>query len=117
MQPVVKEVEKLLLLLLLGLGISFQFPHLNSPSFLDPQPVEAVDIPTITNIHPNRSVVWPDEVLRLKGKGLPVFGAPMHGDLKIRLQVRIPEKLTSEEKGLYKQLRDKIRPGKKHWWE
>jgi molecular chaperone DnaJ len=59
----------------------------------------------------------PDEVLRLKGKGLPVFGAPMRGDLKIRLQVRIPDKLTSEEKTLYKQLRDKIKPGKKHWWE
>lgn len=59
----------------------------------------------------------PDEVLRLKGKGLPVFGAPMHGDLKIRLQVHIPEKLTSQEKELYKQLRDKIKPGKKHWWE
>jgi len=28
----------------------------------------------------------PDEVLRLKGKGLPVFGAPMRGDMNIRLR-------------------------------
>ena len=59
----------------------------------------------------------PDEVLRLKGKGLPVFGAPMRGDLNIRLQVHIPEKLTSEEKELYTQLREQTGYTKKHWWE
>ena len=59
----------------------------------------------------------PDEVLRLKGKGLPVFGAPMRGDLKIRLQVHIPKKLTSAEKELYTQLREKRGHTKKHWWE
>ena len=59
----------------------------------------------------------PDQVLRLKGKGLPVFGAPMRGDLKIRLQVHIPERLTSEEKELYRQLREKSGHTKKHWWE
>lgn len=55
----------------------------------------------------------PDEVLRLKGKGLPVFGARMHGDLNIRLQVHIPEKLSAEEKALYTQLRDVSKHGKK----
>ena len=59
----------------------------------------------------------PDEVLRLKGKGLPVFGAPMHGDLNIRLQVHIPQKLTSEEKTLYLQLREKGGRTKKRWWQ
>ena len=58
----------------------------------------------------------PDEILRLKGKGLPVFGAPMRGDINIRLQVHIPEKLTSEEKELYSQLRDKSKQTKKRWW-
>lgn len=58
----------------------------------------------------------PDEILRLKGKGLPVFGAPMRGDINIRLQVHIPEKLTSEEKELYAQLRDKGKQTKKRWW-
>ena len=59
----------------------------------------------------------PDEVLRLKGKGLPVFGAPMHGDINIRLQIHIPEKLTAEEKDLYSQLREKSKQPKKHWWK
>lgn len=48
----------------------------------------------------------PDEVLRLQGKGLPVFGARMHGDINIRLQVRVPEKLSGEEKELYTKLRN-----------
>ena len=59
----------------------------------------------------------PDEVLRLKNKGLPVFGAPMRGDLNIRLQVHIPEKLSAEEKELYKQLREMSKHEKKHWWK
>ena len=59
----------------------------------------------------------PDEVLRLKSKGLPVFGAPMRGDINIRLQVHIPEKLTAEEKELYKQLRGMSKHEKKHWWK
>jgi molecular chaperone DnaJ len=59
----------------------------------------------------------PDEVLRLKGKGLPVFGAKMHGDLNIRLQVHIPEKLTAEEKTLYSQLREMNKHSKKRWWQ
>ena len=49
----------------------------------------------------------PDDVMRLKGKGLPVFGAKMYGDINIRLQVHVPEKLSSEEKELYEQLRGK----------
>ena len=55
----------------------------------------------------------PDEVLRLKGKGLPVFGADMHGDINIRLQVHIPEVLSVEEKKLYEQLRNKGKESKK----
>ena len=59
----------------------------------------------------------PDEVLRLKGKGLPVFGAAMQGNLNIRLQVYIPEKLSAEEKELYNQLRKLSKHHKKHWWQ
>jgi len=58
----------------------------------------------------------PDEVLRLKGKGLPVFGAQMHGDIYIRIQIHIPEKISAEEKELYKQLRQASKTDKKHWW-
>lgn len=52
----------------------------------------------------------PDEVLRLKGKGLPVFGARMHGDINIRLQVHVPEHLSERERELYQRLRDESKP-------
>lgn len=58
-----------------------------------------------------------DEVLRIKGKGLPVFGAQMKGDINIRLQLHVPEKLTSEEKSLYEKLRELGKIEKKHWWK
>ena len=58
-----------------------------------------------------------DEVLRIKGKGLPVFGAQMKGDINIRLQLHVPEKLTSEEKSLYEKLRELGKTEKKHWWK
>jgi len=59
----------------------------------------------------------PDEVLRLKGKGLPVFGARMHGDINIQIQIHIPEKLSAEEKALYEQLRQESTTNKKRWWQ
>ena len=59
--------------------------------------------------------IQPDDVLRLKGKGLPVFGANMHGDINIRLQVHVPEKLTVEEKEIYNKLRGASKSGKS-WW-
>lgn len=59
----------------------------------------------------------PDEVLRLKGKGLPVFGAPMRGDMNIRLQIHIPEKPSKAEKDLYRQLREAGEKSKKHFWQ
>jgi molecular chaperone DnaJ len=46
----------------------------------------------------------PDEVLRLKGKGLPRYGSAGYGDLNIRLQVQIPTTLTEREKQLYQAL-------------
>ncbi|MEN8261345.1 MAG: molecular chaperone DnaJ [Pseudomonadota bacterium] len=47
----------------------------------------------------------PDEVLRLKGKGLPQFGDGRRGDMYVRLQVHVPEKLSDEERRLYLRLR------------
>lgn len=63
----------------------------------------------------------PDEVLRLRGKGLPEFRDRGRGDLNLRIQVQIPEKLSTEERQLYEQLRD-LGSGsannnqKKRWW-
>lgn len=49
--------------------------------------------------------IQPDTVLRLKGKGLPVFGENRKGDLFVRVGVQIPERLTREERTLYEELR------------
>ncbi|MBY0576506.1 MAG: molecular chaperone DnaJ [Gallionellaceae bacterium] len=47
----------------------------------------------------------PGAVLRLKGKGLPEFGNRHHGELYLRIEVHVPEKLSHEERELYEQLR------------
>lgn len=49
----------------------------------------------------------PDTLLRLRGKGLPHFGQPGRGDLLLRLRVRVPQKLSAEERRLYEHLRDR----------
>lgn len=53
----------------------------------------------------------PDAILRLKGKGLPEFGSDRHGDLYLRLAIRVPQMLSTEERKLYESLRalDKTR--------
>lgn len=46
------------------------------------------------------------KTLRLKGKGMPVYGKPnQHGDLLVRVQVEMPKRLTPEEEKLFKQLK------------
>lgn len=47
----------------------------------------------------------PGAVLRLKGKGLPEFGNGLHGELYLRIEVHVPEKLSREERELYERLR------------
>lgn len=51
----------------------------------------------------------PDTVLRLRHKGLPYFGRDERGDLLLRLQVQIPERLSAAEHRLYEQLRQLAR--------
>jgi molecular chaperone DnaJ len=48
----------------------------------------------------------PGTVLRLKGKGLPEFGGKGHGDLLVRVTVKIPAHLNAEELKLWQQLRN-----------
>ena len=45
----------------------------------------------------------PESELRLRGKGLPRFGG--RGDLYVRLAVRLPERLTADERKLWERLR------------
>lgn len=44
--------------------------------------------------------------LRLKGKGMPVYGAHTHGDLYVRLQVKLPDHLNDEARALVRKLRE-----------
>ena len=47
--------------------------------------------------------------LRVRGKGAPSLKGG-HGDLHVRLQVRVPDKLTKEQKQLFEKLgRDSAR--------
>jgi molecular chaperone DnaJ len=47
----------------------------------------------------------PNSILRLKGKGLPEFGSKRRGDLLLRMEVRVPERLGGEERKLWERLR------------
>lgn len=58
-----------------------------------------------------------DEILRLRGKGLPMMDNAGRGDLKIRILINIPEKLSEEEHKLYEQLRQLKKEQKQHWWK
>ncbi|MBB6610211.1 J domain-containing protein [Pontibacter sp. Tf4] len=49
----------------------------------------------------------PDKTLRLRGKGMPVYGkTDQHGDLYVKISITLPTHLTSEEKELLQKLRD-----------
>lgn len=47
----------------------------------------------------------PGLVLRVAGKGLPQLGGGQRGDLFLRLDLRVPERLSADEKRLYEALR------------
>jgi len=64
--------------------------------------VPALDGEVEVNVSPGTQ---PDSVLRLKGKGLPFFGSEKHGDLFLRIEVHLPERLSRRERQLYEQLR------------
>jgi molecular chaperone DnaJ len=48
--------------------------------------------------------IQPDEMLRLRGKGLPHYRAERRGDLILRIEVVIPEQLSGEERDYYHKL-------------
>lgn len=77
-----------------------------------------IEVPTLEK---NIKVTVPpgtqhDEILRLRGKGLPRMYDDGNGDLKIRLHINIPDKISSEERALYEQLRQLKNSHKNHWW-
>lgn len=79
-----------------------------------------INIPTLNK---NISLVIPsgtqhEEVLRIKGKGLPYFESKKFGDLKIRIKISMPQRLSRNERKLYEQLRELKNKSKydKHWF-
>jgi len=64
--------------------------------------VPTLDGPLRVKIPPGTQ---PDEILRLKGKGLPRFRNSGQGDLNLRINVHVPEDMSREEQNLYRQLR------------
>jgi len=71
-----------------ALGVSIEAPLLDGR--------QSVDVP---------AGAQPDTILHLVGKGLPSFGGGPRGDLYIRLQVHVPERLTERQRRLYEQLK------------
>ena len=77
-----------------------------------------IDVPTLDK---NIKVKVPpgtqhNEILRLRSKGLPMMNNVGRGDLKIRILINIPEKITEEERELYERLRQLKKEQKNHWW-
>jgi DnaJ-class molecular chaperone len=80
---------------------------LRQPTSLE---VPTLEGPATVKIPPGAQ---PDEVLRLRGKGLPEFGGGTRGDLYIGLRLQVPERLSAEERELYQRLRALSRGGGK----
>lgn len=65
-----------------------------------------VTIPTIEGkadlrIHPGTQ---PGQILRVKGRGMPRIGGHGRGDLRVRVNVVVPEKLTQRQRALLEEL-------------
>ncbi|NLI73298.1 MAG: molecular chaperone DnaJ [Euryarchaeota archaeon] len=52
----------------------------------------------------------PDAVFRLKGRGMPIRG-DLRGDLYVRMKLKVPDKLNSEQKNLLKRLAETEQQG------
>ena len=63
--------------------------------------VPTLEGPATIKIHPGTQA---GEVIRLRGKGMPRLRGYGKGDLLVRVGIRVPEKLTSQERALLEQL-------------
>ncbi len=65
---------------------------------------------TIDTVHGKTTITipagtQPSQVLRLKGKGMPVVNTSRHGDHYVTVEIAVPTKLSREEKRLYEELK------------
>jgi len=65
--------------------------------------VETLDKPIKVKIRPGTQ---PGTLIRLSGKGLVYPKRSMHGDLYIKLNIKIPKKISRQQKNLFKQLQE-----------
>lgn len=63
--------------------------------------VPTIDGKTDVKIRPGTQ---PGEIIKLKGKGMPKFRGYGRGDLLVRVDISVPEKLTSQQRTLLEQL-------------
>jgi molecular chaperone DnaJ len=77
-------------------------------SFIQAALGATIEIPTLENkeVIKISAGTQPGEVFRLKGKGIKYLGGQRKGDLFVKVNVKIPEKLTREQKALLQQFAD-----------
>lgn len=63
--------------------------------------VETIDGKEKLRVHPGTQ---PGTIIRLRGKGVPYVRGDSRGDLYVRINIKIPEKLTNRQKELLKEL-------------
>jgi len=79
-----------------------------------------LEVPTLkggtaeVNVPPG---IQPATVLRLRDKGLPHFGRKGKGDMYLQIEIRIPDKLSHEERELYERLRELAGKSRRNFWE
>ena len=64
----------------------------------------------ITTLSGKVSITIPEltqngKILRLKGKGMPIYGKTIQGDLFVKIQVELPKYLNQEQKELVNKLK------------
>jgi DnaJ-related protein SCJ1 len=51
------------------------------------------------------NVSWPDSIIRLEGKGMPIHNSPLdRGNLNVKLKLTLPNRLTDKQKELVNQI-------------
>ena len=67
-----------------------------------------IKVPTLDG-HVNVKIppgTQPDEVLRLRNKGLPKYSGGGNGDLNLLMRIKIPGSLSGKEQAIYEELRE-----------
>ncbi len=77
--------------------------------------VPTLDKPVDVKVPPGTQ---PDTVLRVRGRGLPLFGRDTRGNLYVRLKLHVPDHLEADERDLYQRVRtlQAAHNGKKPWF-